>query len=725
MQEFIKKNIYLIFLFIITLSIGFLTFLTFIDKGFIELSDNNLQLLLILNIFLLFLLFVFIFLEIKKAIKNDIDKDGLNSNKKYITYFALFTLIPSLLISIFSLFLFSFALEKYFDKKVTTVVNNSYELARDYVEEVRNKIQSEIVLIAFDLNKSKKFLNDNTDEYKRFLNTQKIIRGVDEIHVINIDKKLLFSTLEDDEPYIAPVDKALNLVLDDDRPLKIINAFENRSAAIIRLQNFEDRFLYVVKYLDKNISRYLTESQEAINFYYTVEEKSTGIKISFAIIYIIVVSLLLFISISIAIRFSSRFFRSINNLILASSSIGEGDLNTKVPEVKTDKDLEILNKNFNQMIDRLKNQQEKLIINERHEAWGSLARKLAHEIKNPLTPIQLTIDRLKSKYSSQLNENDKDNFKENLKIINNQIKQIEKLVNEFSDFARMPKPIFQNNDLVSLMNDNIKLLQELDSTINIKLTKDNQNIFFNCDKEQLSRVFFNLIKNSIESIHQKSEKVSNFNKNISIELNETDDHISLVIDDNGIGLSLYFYAYLGGHYTSTGTVNQWVNHAGYTSRPDMGTSWWTTSNSSFMLTGVQLEAGNSASDYAHESFIETLNKCKRYFHVLAHNNYVFLGLGMQYYSASIFIDAGPIDMRTTPTFIAKQGVSGAYTYEKLFGNSAQYINAIALDGKTTRERCILNINGDASRQGQAVRISTHYHILSNNEPHVALDAELT
>jgi two-component system nitrogen regulation sensor histidine kinase NtrY len=98
----------------------------------------------------------------------------------------------------------------------------------------------------------------------------------------------------------------------------------------------------------------LTESEEAINFYYTVEEKSTGIKISFAIIYIIIVSLLLFISISIAIRFSSRFFRSINNLILASTSIGEGNLDIKVPEVKTDKDLEILNKNFNQMIRSIK-----------------------------------------------------------------------------------------------------------------------------------------------------------------------------------------------------------------------------------------------------------------------------------------------------------------------------------------------------------------------------------
>ncbi len=537
MYEFIKKNIYLIILFIITLSIGFLTFLTFIDKGFIELSDQNLQILLVLNIVLLAALFVFIFIEIKSAIKNDIDKDGLKSNKKYITYFGLFTLIPSVLISIFSLFLFSFALEKYFDKKVTTVVNNSYELARNYVEEIRNKIQSDIVLIAFDTNKSKKFLNDNQNEYKRFLNTQKLIRDVDEVHIIDINKKLLFSTLNDDQLYVPPVDRALNLVLDDDRPLKIINAPENISAAIMRLQNFEDRFLYVVKYLDKDISRYLTESEEAINFYYTVEEKSTGIKISFAIIYIIVVSVLLFVSISIAIRFSSRFFRSINNLIFASTSIGQGNFNAKVPEVKTDKDLETLNKNFNLMIDRLKSQQEKLIINERHEAWGSLARKLAHEIKNPLTPIQLTIDRLKNKYSKQLNENETENFKDNLKVINNQIKQIEKLVNEFSDFARMPKPIFGENNLVDIIQENINLLKELDNSIDINFKKDFNKITLESDKEQISRVFLNLIKNSIESINQKAQNNNNFSKKIAIELTEDDGHIRVTLEDNGVGFS--------------------------------------------------------------------------------------------------------------------------------------------------------------------------------------------
>jgi two-component system nitrogen regulation sensor histidine kinase NtrY len=539
MIDFFKKNLIIIGLFIITLFVGFFTFLTFIDKSFIQLNQSNLQYLLIINIILIILLFVFVYLEIRNSIKTDIDHDGINSNKKYITYFSLFTLIPSILISIFSLFLFSFALEKYFDKKVTTVVNNSYELAKNYVAELQDKVRSEIILIAFDTNKSAKFLNDNPKEYLRFLNTQKVIRKIDEIHIIDINKNLLFSNLEDKTKYTPPIQGALELVVEDDRPLKILNAPENISAAIMRLQAFDDRFLYIVKYLDPKISNYLNESQEAINFYYTVEEKSSGIKISFAIIYLIVVTLLMFISISIAIRFSSRFFRSINNLIFASNAIGEGDLNTKVPEIKTDKDLETLNKNFNSMINRLKDQQEKLIINERHEAWGNLARKLAHEIRNPLTPIQLTIDRLQSKYSEQISINDQDNYKENLNIIKNQIKQIGNLVSEFSDFARMPKPVLKDNDLISLMNENIKLLKKLDDKIIIQLKSNSEKIFLNSDKEQLSRVFFNLIKNAIESIQQKHENSPIYKGKIDIEINKLDNNINLRIVDNGIGFGIF------------------------------------------------------------------------------------------------------------------------------------------------------------------------------------------
>ena len=154
MLNFIKKNLFIVIIFFITLLLGFLTFLTFLDKSFIKLNDQNLQYLLLSNIVLLIIFFLFIFLEVKNSIKSEIVVEGSRANRKYIAFFSLFTLIPSILISAFSLFLFSFAVEKYFDKKITTAVNNSYRIAQNYVIDVRNKIESDIVLVAFDLNKN-------------------------------------------------------------------------------------------------------------------------------------------------------------------------------------------------------------------------------------------------------------------------------------------------------------------------------------------------------------------------------------------------------------------------------------------------------------------------------------------------------------------------------------------------------------------------------------------
>jgi len=162
MIDFIKKNIFISLIFTITLLLGFLTFLTFIDKSPIKLSDKNLQTLLIINIALLIILFLTIFIEVKNSLKIDVDMSGSRANRKYITFFALFTLIPSILISLFSLFLLSFALDTYLDKKVTSAVNNSLEIAKKYTNEVRTKTQSEIILIAYDLNKSANFLKTNT-----------------------------------------------------------------------------------------------------------------------------------------------------------------------------------------------------------------------------------------------------------------------------------------------------------------------------------------------------------------------------------------------------------------------------------------------------------------------------------------------------------------------------------------------------------------------------------
>ncbi len=534
MLTFLKRNIFISILFLSTLSLGFIIFLTFIGKSFLEINDTNFQILLVFTIILLLLLFGFIYVDIKNSFKGNINIKGYIANKKYIFFFSLFTLIPSLLISIFSLFIFSFALEKYFDNKITTAVNNSYEIAKNYVVEKRNKIESDIILIAYDLSKLSNLLTENPINFKKYLNTQRLIRNIDELHLINNEGNLIISSSK--ENYIPIKKKALNMVLNDDRPLKIINAYENKSAAIIKLKNFNETYLYVVRFLDENISKYLTESEEAINFYYIVESQSLGIKISFALIYVVIVSLLLFLSITIAIKFSSRFFISINNLISASNEIGRGNLDTKVPELKADKEIEVLNKNFNSMIDQLKTQQTKLIISERHEAWEHVARKLAHEIKNPLTPIQLTIDNLKSKYHKYIAEDDKDKYENSLKTILNQIKQIENLVNEFSDFARMSKPLFRENDLVQLIRSNLLLLKKIDERININFNNNGlSKIILLIDYEQISRAFFNLIKNSIESIQEKAIKSKDFNKKIDIEINKINDYINIIIIDNGLG----------------------------------------------------------------------------------------------------------------------------------------------------------------------------------------------
>ena len=193
MTNFLKRNLFIISVFFLTLILSFITFLTFIDKSFISISDENLKYLLFIDIILLIFFFSIIFNETKNSFKQNLNVRGSIANRKYILFFSLFTLIPSILISIFSLFIFSFALEKYFDTKITTAVNNSYEIAKKYVNEKRNKIESDIILIAYDIDKNINLLRDKQN-LKNYINNQRILRGLDQIHLLNEKKAIILSS---------------------------------------------------------------------------------------------------------------------------------------------------------------------------------------------------------------------------------------------------------------------------------------------------------------------------------------------------------------------------------------------------------------------------------------------------------------------------------------------------------------------------------------------------
>ena len=201
---------------------------------------------------------------------------------------------------------------------------------------------------------------------------------------------------------------------------------------------------------------------------------------------------------------------------------------------------------------------------------------------------------------------------------------------------------------------------------------------------------------------------------------------NLQINNDNTGGFQVFPIFFGGSDYTDNSINHtdWQSWSSGIRSKDQTATWWTTNDATLEITGVQLEVGDAATDFAHESYNETLQKCKRYCHVIASGSYSLLGIGMQYYSGYLFIDGGPIDMRTTPTMVAKAGSSGAYVYEKLFGNSAEYIHQIGLDSKTKKDRVLFDMLGTASRHGQAARCSAHSITLNNNEPFVYLTAEL-
>ena len=536
MFKIIKNFNWIIISSFLCIFMGIVTFLTFINEGFVPLNDKNLQTLLIIDIFLLLVFFGLIFKNFYRFYyAGKKNKKGSQTNLKYISIFSLFTVIPSLIVAIFSLFIFNFGVQNYFDKQITKAVNNSYDVAKNYLEESKENVLADLILMSVGLNRASNDYYSNPKRFRNIMRAEKLLRRIDDVYLIDSLGNILVSDVTDiTEEFVIPTDADYDQVLQGE-PVFVSNNLENKTTVMTKLTSLVDTYLYISRNIEPEILRYLNETEQAVSFYYSVENSQTGIKVTFAIIYIIVVTLLLFLSTSIAITFASRLTKPIVNLIGASDSISKGALDVKVPELDTDEEFKQLNKNFNSMIQRLKEQQDKLLITERYEAWETVARKLAHEIKNPLTPIQLSIDSLRMKYKNKLT-NQGQEFEKYLETINRQIKDIEKLVNEFSNFARMPRPILKKVNLVKLMKSSLEFIK-ISNKNSINLLVKEKNAYINGDEDQLNRVFINLIKNSDEAIEEKSKKNNDFKGNIEIEINSNNDYIVCRLTDNGPGIT--------------------------------------------------------------------------------------------------------------------------------------------------------------------------------------------
>ena len=173
---------------------------------------------------------------------------------------------------------------------------------------------------------------------------------------------------------------------------------------------------------------------------------------------------------------------------------------------------------------------------QRRAAWSDVARRIAHEIKNPLTPIQLAAERLQRRYGKEVTS-DVETFEKLTGTIVRQVGDLRRMVDEFSSFARMPKPVFQQEPVAEIARHALFLHEVAHPDIAFRLDSPEPSPLLVCDRRQLGQALTNIVKNAVEAIQQKREDGRKGEPDeVSIRIREADERLILEIRDSGMGL---------------------------------------------------------------------------------------------------------------------------------------------------------------------------------------------
>ena len=225
--------------------------------------------------------------------------------------------------------------------------------------------------------------------------------------------------------------------------------------------------------------------------------------------------------------FISRFVtRSIETIRVKIGQTGLLKKNEKIYLNNATKEIDSLVNSYNKMIDDLEDSAEKLAKTEREQAWQEMAKQVAHEIKNPLTPMRLTVQSFQ-KNSGFKSEDEKLKLNDFCEVLIEQIDTMSNVATSFSDFATLPKTQLEKTDIVEATKKVVEIFEQN----NITLETSDENIFVKLDKEQWIRVMTNLIKNSIQSIPHDRES------NIQVKIIDSTKKVKIIVSDNGLGVS--------------------------------------------------------------------------------------------------------------------------------------------------------------------------------------------
>jgi two-component system, NtrC family, nitrogen regulation sensor histidine kinase NtrY len=606
---------------------------------------------------------------------------GARLHARIVALFSLIAALPALLLAVAATTTFSRALDSWFNQQTMAIVRNSLVVGNAYLLEHGQVIRTDIVNMARDLDEEAAQVAGDQRQFRELMIGQAALRDLPVAYVIDGTGMVKVAVLEDDRiPYVTPPAHLIRSAAAGQVPLLmplkvegldsekipydllpdhlVRDAQRGRVAAITKLHNYPDSYLYVARGVDPKVVRHLRQTHEGVAAYEELRRARGGLELAHGLLYFMISLTALLAAIWVGLWFAGLFVTPIRRLISAAQEVARGNLTVELPIKRGEGDLRRLSMNFNAMTKELERQRTDLVtansqlterrqfmeavlsgvsagvigldrdgritiasrsaeqllgrnssdllgrelaeavpefavlLQERSEgaksrpqnqvtlvidgeernfavrvtrqapgeeaygsvvtfddvtelvsaqrtsAWADVARRIAHEIKNPLTPIQLSAERIRRKYGKVITE-DRETFDRCTETIIRQVGDVTRMVDEFSAFARSPKPQMEEQDIRDVVKAAVLDRQMSGSDIAFETKVGKEPIIVSCDRRLISQAVINLVKNAQEAIQtytDNPEREPGWKGRIETSVRRRADRVDIEIIDNAAGL---------------------------------------------------------------------------------------------------------------------------------------------------------------------------------------------
>jgi len=579
---------------------------------------------------------------------------GSRLHIQIVSLFAVIAAVPTVLVAVVASTTLDRGLDRFFSAHTRAMIEQSLIVANAYVTEHAADVRSQDLAMGYDVGRAKAVFDQDRDQFRKFLVAQANGRNLSVALILKSDGSIIEpADIAIDKRFVRPSPQLLSETTATEPQIAFIPEGDN-VASVVKLNGYDDMYLYVARLLDPRVVQQLRNTQESVTEYTNLEERRLGIQIAFALMFAVIALIVLLSSAWIGLDFANRLIAPIRRLISAANVVSTGNLHIQVPVRRSEGDLAQLGETFNKMTQELRSQHDdivrardlidsrrrfteavlagasagvigvngdgrisilnrsaerligriesdvlgrplaeiapelaeifqaarggnqrlvqrqitltrdgqernysvrvtseqatesehgyvitidditELVAAQRSSAWADIARRIAHEIKNPLTPIQLSAERLRRKYGKSITD-DPAVFEQCTETIVRQVDDIKRMVDEFSRFARMPKAVVANEDVADTVRQVVFLLRVAHSDIDFEVEVPAEAMPARFDRRLISQGLTNIIKNAAEAIGAVPPAQLGRGR-IAVSAHREGKDVVIDVIDNGIGL---------------------------------------------------------------------------------------------------------------------------------------------------------------------------------------------